>query len=155
MSGRRHRHSPEAHPLGRKTTKEYDAAGNLVKLTDPAGRTTTYTYGQLDRLTETENGHKEVVKYECDLAGDQTKTTYPNGKAVTRAFDKDGRLEKVTDWNGKGTKFSYDPDSDLTATVFPSETKDEDKYAYNDPGRNERSEDAQRHRNARVARLRS
>jgi RHS repeat-associated protein len=100
-------------------------------MTDGTG-TTKYEYDQLDRLTETENGHKEVVKYEYSLAGDQTKITYPNGKAVTRAFDKDGRLEKVTDWNSKETKFSYDPDSDLKATVFPSETKDEDTYAYND-----------------------
>ena len=66
-------------------------------MTDGTG-TTKYTYDQLDRLTESENGHKEVVKYGYDLASDQTKITYPNKKAVTRAFDKDGRLEKVTDW---------------------------------------------------------
>jgi RHS repeat-associated protein len=112
---------------------EYNKDGDRTKMTDGTG-TTKYEYDQLDRLTETENGHKEVVKYEYNLAGEQTKITYPNGKAVTRAFDKDGRLEKVTDWNGKETKFSYDPDSDLKATVFPSETKDEDTYAYNDAG---------------------
>ena len=67
-------------------------------MTDGTG-TTTYTYDQLDRLTESENGHKEIVKYEYDLANEQTKITYPNTKAVTRAFDKDGRLEKVTDWS--------------------------------------------------------
>jgi RHS repeat-associated protein len=51
---------------------------------------------------------------------------------VTRAYDRDERLEKVTDWSEHATTFSYDPDSNLKATVFPSETKDEDKYAYND-----------------------
>jgi RHS repeat-associated protein len=112
---------------------EYNKDGDRTKMADGTG-TTTYTYDQLDRLTETENGHKEVVKYEYNLANEQTKITYPNGKAVTRAFDNDGRLEKVTDWNGKETKFSYDPDSDLKATVFPSATKDEDKYTYNDAG---------------------
>jgi RHS repeat-associated protein len=83
-------------------------------------------------VTESENGHKEVIKYEHDLANEQTKITYPNTKAVTRAFDKDGRLEKVTDWNTKATKFSYNPDSELTLTTFPTEPKNEDKYAYND-----------------------
>jgi RHS repeat-associated protein len=112
---------------------EYNKDGDRTKMTDGTG-TTAYTYDQLDRLTETENGHKEVIKYEYDLANDQTGITYPNGKAITRAFDKDNRLEKVTDWNGKETTFSYDPDSDLKATMFPSETKDEDKYAYNDAG---------------------
>ena len=100
-------------------------------MTDGTG-TTKYTYDQLDRLTESENGHKEVVKYEYDLANDQTKITYPNKKAVTRAFDKDGRLEKVTDWLSHVTKFSYNPDSDLSLTTFPTKPKDEDKYAYND-----------------------
>ena len=57
--------------------------------------TTKYTYDQLDRLTESENGHKEVIKYEYDLANEQTKITYPNKKAVTARFDKDGRLEKT------------------------------------------------------------
>ena len=51
---------------------------------------------------------------------------------VTHAYDKDGRLEKVTDWLERTTTFSYDPDSDLAATIFPTETKDEDKYAYNE-----------------------
>jgi RHS repeat-associated protein len=110
---------------------EYDKDGDRTKMTDGTGAT-KYTYDQLDRLTETENGHKEKIKYEYNLANGQTKITYPNEKAVTREFDKDERLDKVTDWNKKETKFTYDPDSDLKATVFPSETKDEDTYAYND-----------------------
>ena len=109
---------------------EYGKDGERTKMTDGTG-TTKYTYDQLDRLTESENGHKEVIKYEYDLANDQTKITYPNKKAVTRSFDKDGRLEKVTDWLSHVTKFSYNPDSDLNLTTFPSETKDEDKDAYN------------------------
>ena len=110
---------------------EYNKDGDRTKMTDGTG-TTTYTYDQLDRLTESENGHKEIIKYEYDLANDQTKITYPNEKSVTQAFDKDGRLEKITDWLTRFTTFSYDPDSDLKTMVFPSETKDEDKYTYND-----------------------
>ena len=110
---------------------EYDKDGNRTKMIDGTG-TTTNTYDQLDRLTESENGHKETVKYEYDLGNDQTKITYPGGKEVTRAFDKDGRLEKVTDWLKHETKFTYDPDSDLSKSIFPSETKNEDKYTYND-----------------------
>lgn len=110
---------------------EYDKDGNRTKMTDGTG-TTSYVYDQMDRLTESENGHKDTVKYEYDLANDQVKITYPGGKEVTRAFDKDGRLESVTDWLGHETQFTYDPDSDLEATVFPSETKNEDMYSYND-----------------------
>jgi RHS repeat-associated protein len=102
-------------------------------MTDGTG-TTKYAYDQLDRLTESENGHKETVKYEYDLANEQTKITYPNGKAVTRAYDKASRLEKVTDWLTHVTKFSYNADSENNATTFPAESKDEDKYMYNDAG---------------------
>ncbi len=39
-------------PLARKTTKEYDAAGNLKAVTDAKARTTTYTYDTANRLTK-------------------------------------------------------------------------------------------------------
>jgi RHS repeat-associated protein len=108
---------------------EYNKDGKMTVMTDGTG-TTTNTYDQLDRLTETEDGHKETVKYEYNLANAPTKITYPNSKAVTRAYDKDERLEKTTDWLSHATQFSYDADSNLLATTFPSETKDEDKYTY-------------------------
>ena len=111
-------------------TYEYNADGLRTKMKDGTG-TSTYTYDQLDRLTEAEDGNKEIVKYEYDLANHKTKISYPNGKAVARAFDKDGRLEKVTDWLSHATTFAYDQDSDPKATIYPSETKDEDTYAYN------------------------
>jgi RHS repeat-associated protein len=110
---------------------EYNKDGDRTKMTDGTG-TTTYTLDQLDRMTESENGHKEIIKYEYNLGNGQTKITYPNTKAIERTYDKDGRLEKITDWNSKVTKFSYNADSGLEKTTFPSETKDEDTYAYND-----------------------
>jgi tripartite motif-containing protein 71 len=110
---------------------EYNGDGLPTKMTDGTGET-TYTYDQLDRLTETQNGHGEKVKYEYDLANEPTKLTYPNTKAVTRAFDKDGRLESITDWLSNTTKFTYDADSNLTATTFSTATGNEDKYTYNE-----------------------
>jgi RHS repeat-associated protein len=110
---------------------EYNKDGYVTKMTDGTG-TTTYKYDELDRLTEAENGHKEVSKYEYNLANEPTKITYPNGKAITRSYDKDARLEAVTDWLEHTTKFSYDEDSNLKATIFPTSTSDEDRYTYND-----------------------
>jgi RHS repeat-associated protein len=112
-------------------TYEYDKDGDRTKMVDGTG-TTKYTYDQLDRLTESENGHKEISKYEYDLANEQTKITYPNKKAVTRAFDTAGRLEKITDWSSNITKFTYNADSQQATTLFPTTTKDKDEYAYNE-----------------------
>ncbi len=110
---------------------EYNKDGEITTIKDGSG-TTKYTYDQLDRPTEIENGHKEVIKREYDLGNELIKLTYPNGKAITRTYDKDGRLEKVTDWLAHTTKFAYDPDSNLTATVFPTGTENEDKYVYSE-----------------------
>ena len=110
---------------------EYNEDGDRTKITDGTG-TTKYEYDQLDRLTENENGHKEIIKYEYSLGNQQTRITYPNTKAVERTYDKDGRLEKITDWSSNITKFTYNHDSELEKTVFPTASKDEDTYAYND-----------------------
>ncbi len=131
---------------------EYDKDGDRTKMTDGTG-TTKYTYDQLDRLTESENGHKEVSKYEYDLANEQTKITYPNTKSVTRAFDKAGRLEKVTDWSANVTKFTYNPDSQPATTLFPTRNHKRRQIRLQRRGPDDRSQDAQRRRNARLARL--
>jgi RHS repeat-associated protein len=109
---------------------EYDADGDRTSMVDGTG-TTSYTYDQLDRPTESKDGHGDKTSYEYDLANQQTKITYPNTKSVTRAYDKAGRLETVTDWLEHTTKFSYDPDSNLTTITFPTATGNVDKYAYN------------------------
>jgi RHS repeat-associated protein len=110
---------------------EYDADGDRTTMVDGTG-TSTYGYDQLDRLTETKDGHGDTSGYEYDLANQQIKITYPNGKAVARAYDKAGRLEKVTDWLANATKFAYDADADLTTATFPTGTGNVDKYTYND-----------------------
>lgn len=112
---------------------EYDKDGNVTEMKDGTG-TSKRAFDVLGRLTEAENGAKEVVKYEYDLAGQITKITYPNGKAVTRGFDKAGRLEKVTDWLGKETKFAYDRNSALKTATFPSASENKDEYEYNKAG---------------------
>ena len=110
---------------------EYDADGDRIEMVDGTG-TSKYTYDQLDRLTESKDGHGDIVEYEYELANEPVKITYPGGKSVSRTFDKDGRLESVTDWLGSTTKFGYDADSDQTSTTFPSATADVDQYAYED-----------------------
>ena len=110
---------------------EYDKDGNRTTQHDGTG-TSTYTYDQLDRLTETKDGHGDTTSYEYDLANEQTKITYPNGKAVTRSYDSNGRLKSVTDWLEHTTKFGYDAGSNLIATIFPSATGDEDTYKYDE-----------------------
>lgn len=105
---------------------EYDADGNLIAMTGES----SFAYDQLGRLTESENGHGEAVKYSYDLGEEQTGVVYPNGKEVSRAYDKAGRLESVSDWLGGKTSFAYDADSNLTGITFPAESGNADEYGY-------------------------
>ena len=109
---------------------EYDKNDNVTVMKDGTG-TIEYERDSLGRLTEVENGNKEVVKYEYNLGDEQTKVTYPNGKSITRVYDKAGRLEKITDWLSGETKFAYDRNSQLKSTTFPSGSTNVDEYAHN------------------------
>jgi RHS repeat-associated protein len=141
-------------PLKRSTTYKYDPANQMSEITYSDGKTptvtyeynpdrertkmsdgtgtTTYGYDQLDRLTETKDGHGSTSSYEYDLANEPTKITYPNGKAVSQEYDNAGRLKSLADWAEHATKFTYDADSNLTATTFPAGTSNEDTYAYDE-----------------------
>jgi RHS repeat-associated protein len=110
---------------------EYNADGNRTKMTDGTGESIT-TYDQLQRPTETKDGHGDVIKLEYNLDNSPTKITYPNGKATTRAYDNDDRLKSITDWLEHTTKLAYNPDSEVSTITFPSGTSDEDGYAYED-----------------------
>ena len=109
---------------------EYDADGARTSMTDGSG-TTSYTYDQLGRLTQSKDGHGDVTKYEYDLANNQTGITYPSGETVHRTFDATERLASVEDWLGHTTSFSYTPDSSLKTITFPSGTHNTDEYGYN------------------------
>jgi RHS repeat-associated protein len=111
-------------------TYAYDKDGNVTEMKDGTG-TTKRKYDELDRLTESENGAGEVVKYKYGLGDEITEIVYPNGKAVTQAFDNAGRLKAVKDWLGGETKFAYNRDSMPKSTTFPSATTNVDTYEYN------------------------
>ena len=81
-------------------------------MTDGTGDHAATTYDQLDRLTESKDGHGDVVKYEYDLANERTKITYPNSKSVTACLRQSrttGKSHRLVDHS---TKFTYNPDSE-------------------------------------------
>ncbi len=108
---------------------EYNPDGNVTSMIDGTGES-RFEYDQLGRLTESEDGHDDVVGYEYDLAEEPIGLTYPNGESISREFDEAGRLESVTDWLGHTTTFSYDPDSNLEAIAFPGGAGNVDEYTY-------------------------
>jgi RHS repeat-associated protein len=76
-----------------RTRYRYDAAGQLIEVTDNGGNTTTSTYDLLGRSTSTDTPDGGLVKQDWDPAGNLTRTETPThraaGKAITYDYDID------------------------------------------------------------------
>jgi len=86
------------YPDGSAERYAYDDAGNLVSLTDRAGRTGTFAYNE---------------------RGQQTRATNPAGGTTTLAYNEDGTLASREDPMGRVTKFEYDDLRRRTRIVHP------------------------------------
>lgn len=78
------------------TGATYDAAGNLATRTDARGKTATYTYDTLNRLTR--------IDYPT---GVDTVFEYDGGTVTPKPTNSTGRLTKFTDESGN-TAYTYD-----------------------------------------------
>jgi RHS repeat-associated protein len=108
-------------PLVRKTTKTYDAAGNLETVKDPAGRTTTYTYDKANELAKISysDGITPAVEYEYDEDGNRILMIDGTGK-TTYSYDQLDRLTKVTDGHGSTIGYEYDLANEQTKITYPN-----------------------------------
>jgi RHS repeat-associated protein len=95
------------------TTRTYDPAGNLTKVTLPDNSFSAYTYDTAHRVTQVADALGNYVKYTLDGLGDKTQiNTYSSTNTLTRqhsdTFDALGRM--LTDVGGVGqtTTFTYD-----------------------------------------------
>jgi RHS repeat-associated protein len=102
-------------PIVATTTRDYDAVGNLIKVTDPLSRATQYLYDQLGdvaQVTDADGGH---THYTYDANGDQLSATDPTGAASTATYDHLGRtlttsaLERYPSPTTATTTNSYAP----------------------------------------------
>jgi len=96
--------------VGATTYTDYDAAGQVGRVTDANGNALTYTYdghGRMETLTHVANGSTTTVDF--NMAGDLEALTLANG--VTSSFIYGatyGRLTRITDPLGNYVYYSYD-----------------------------------------------
>jgi RHS repeat-associated protein len=111
-------------------TRAYDAAGQLLSVTEPAksGQAdVAYTYDNLGRtLTETSSGLTHAYAY--DLAGNRVTVNYGGtGTQIDSTYDAHDRLATLTE-NGRVTTHAYDlagnrirqtlPNGEIVATQY-------------------------------------
>jgi RHS repeat-associated protein len=131
-------------PLGNVTRYEYDADGNLTKVTDARGNATTMTYdGRGNMLTKTAPAplsYLEMFTYDAqnnlrtytdarnnqitfgyDAAGNLTSIARPGSNVTQIGRDPAGTglMTSFTDARGKTTTFGYDSAGNLTQITTP------------------------------------
>ncbi|MBA4163082.1 MAG: hypothetical protein C0510_00395 [Erythrobacter sp.] len=135
--GRRTGETQAMDGASRALAYQYDAAGNLTRITHPDGNYFDYTPDVLGRMnTLTMNGTGSLIRPRFDTAGrlnylDRWRTTAADwGAGTTFTYDAASRLASlVTEINGTtwdaATTFAHNP-----ASQIASASRDNDSYAW-------------------------
>lgn len=134
------------------TIRRYNAKGDLVELTDPAGLTLRYTYDQLGRqktVAEVNSGGATLgtTTYEYTPRGLISKITSPavvnavtgvtHTEVTTYKYDANGNTTEATladatpGETARTTKYGYDASDRLVRTDFPDQGVETRSYADN------------------------
>jgi large repetitive protein len=135
------------------TDRDYNALGQLEKLTDPAGHVTTFEYDtngnrRFERTTRTSGGGSVALVTETEYdAQDRPVRTWnadnPRGQATRPSsetvYDDNGKVAWTYDALGRGTHQEYDSRGLLIKTTHPDNTFE--TVTYDADGRRETSTD--------------
>jgi RHS repeat-associated protein len=99
-------------PLGRKTTYDYDANGNLTRLTRLDGTsnavTTGFTYeSQFNHLITVTDALNHTTTFNYDSFGNLTSVIDPLSHTTTFTYNGAGQIRSVTDALNNAVQFGY------------------------------------------------
>src|SRR6266849_5642367 len=127
------------------TTSTYDwSTGNLTQLTEPGGRTTTYTYDQFNNVTSRRDNLGRITQYAYDTHMNLLRETDVLGEITQHEYFSTGLKMADTDALGHRTSFEYDSYGyPLTITNAATETT---RFEYDVAGRKTAETDPLNHR---------
>lgn len=111
--------------MSQSTQFAYDVFGKRTRITDPAGRKTSYAYDDRDRLlTVTQEGTSAfplpaplVTAFGYDAAGNVTTVTDPKSQVTTYGYDALSRLTSIEQELGQTVTYAYDGRGRLDAVT--------------------------------------
>ncbi len=104
-------------PAGHQTLlSDYDSYGRAGRITDPNGLATEITYTPRGKLASSTTGTEQTL-YTYDGAGQLWQTSRTGGPTVTYSYDPAGRLTGVADNLGNTVTYTLDLAGNRTAEV--------------------------------------
>ncbi|MFM6135265.1 MAG: putative Ig domain-containing protein, partial [Sphaerospermopsis kisseleviana] len=131
------------------TTTEYNAKGDVIKVTDALGNVTQTSYDANGHKTQEIDALGRVTKYVYSDGGQLLETIYPDATPTNdsdnprtrKEYDAANRVIAEIDELGRRTEFQYDALGRLTFTLFPDLTPND---ASDNPRTESRYDDAGR-----------
>jgi len=111
----------------------YDANGNTVKVQDPQGGVTYYSYDVSDRLMNITNPLNQVTAFNYDNEGKIARVNYSNGIITSYSYDPSDRLLGITSKKSGGdivSGYSYTYDNLINKLGVTEENGDVTRYEY-------------------------
>ncbi len=97
-----------SHTLYATTAYQYDALGNLLKVTDAAGNQTTMTYDTLSRKTSMNDPDMGYWTYQYDANGNLTSQTDAKSQTIGFTYDALNRITMKDYPSGADVYYAYD-----------------------------------------------
>ena len=95
-------------PLGKSTYWSTDGAGRRIAVTDPLGNKSTFSYDALDRQLQRQNALGHSIGYAWDANGNLLRVTDPKTNQHKSTYDSRNALSKQTDPLGNNETYAYD-----------------------------------------------
>lgn len=106
------------------TTIDYNAVGDVSKITRPDGSYLEYAYDDARRATSVTNNAGEKIEYAYNAAGSRTSSTTKASdgtivRTLSRTYDELDRLMSNIGASSQTTSFTYDKVGELTTITDP------------------------------------
>ncbi|MBP5433034.1 polymorphic toxin-type HINT domain-containing protein [Ruminococcus sp.] len=106
----------------------YDEAGNVLQISDNAGRVTSSEYNVIGKVSATVDEKGRRTRYDYDNEGNLTRITYADGTTEQFTYDKEGNNLTATDRLNRTVTMEYDKVGNLLSKTYPNGTSE--SYTY-------------------------
>jgi RHS repeat-associated protein len=107
---------------GRTTSYFFDALERLTQLVNPGSGSVRNVYDANGNLIRFEDPNGNMTSFAYDLDNRLVKKTYADGKYISFTYDGGGLLQSRTDARGVVTTYSYDENDQLLTTTYSDST---------------------------------